>query len=98
MHAKYQLITTHEYLLQYATEYKLRNKSKYHITIMTQLFWVWKPPKKPKMEKPMQESNIDFIMRKYGTFTITANSPKPGECSTRQITGQIPAKPQHPHV
>ena len=26
MHAKYQLITTHEYLLQYATEYKTEKK------------------------------------------------------------------------
>ena len=41
-------------------------------------------PGKPKMEKPVQQSDIDFIMRKYGTFTITANSPKPGECNTRQ--------------
>ena len=63
---------------------KLRNKSQHHITIMTQLFWVWKPPEKPKMGKPVQQSDIDFIMKKYGTFTITANSPKPGECSTRQ--------------
>ena len=63
---------------------KLRNKSQHHITILTLLFWVWKPLEKPKMGKSVQQSDIDFIMRKYGTFTITANSPKPGECSTRQ--------------
>ena len=39
-------------------------------------------PKKPKMGKPVQQSDIDFIMRKYGMFTITANSPKLGKCST----------------
>ena len=82
MHAKYQLITTHEYLLQYVAEYKTGNKSQHHITILTLLFWVWKPLEKPNMGKPMQQSDIDFIMRKYGTFTITANSPKPGEWST----------------
>ena len=54
MHAKYQLITTHEYLLQYAAEYKTENKSQHHITIFTLLSWVWKPPEKPKMGKPMQ--------------------------------------------
>ena len=47
---------------------KLRNKSQHHITIMTQLFWVWKPPKKPKMRKLVHQSDIDFIMRKYGTL------------------------------
>ena len=77
---------------------KLRNKSQHHITILTLLFWVWKPPEKPKMEKPVQQLDIDFIMRKYGTFTITVNSPKPGGCSTRENHWHIPAKPQHPPV
>ena len=63
---------------------KLRNKLQHHITILILLFWVWKPLEKPKMGKPVQHSDIDFIMRKCGTFTITANSPKPGECNTRQ--------------
>ena len=63
---------------------KPRNKSQHHITILTLLFWVWKPPKKPKMGKPMQQSDIDFIKRKYRTFTITANSPKPGKFCTQQ--------------
>ena len=40
-------------------------------------------PEKPKMGKPVQHLDIDFIIRKYGTFTITANSPKLGECSTQ---------------
>ena len=39
-------------------------------------------PEKIKMGKPVQQSDIDSIMKKYGTFTITTNSPKPGECST----------------
>ena len=63
---------------------RLRNNSQHHITILTLLFWVWKPPENPKMEKPMQQTDIYFIMRKYGTSTITANSPKPSECSTQQ--------------
>ena len=63
---------------------KLRNKSQHHITILTVLFWVWKPPKNPKLRKLMEQSDIDFIMRKYGTFTITTNSLKLGECSTPQ--------------
>ena len=70
---------------------KLRNKSQHHITILTLLFGVWKPPKKPKMRKPMQQSDRDFIMRKYGTFTITTNSPKPGECSSRQNHWENPS-------
>ena len=47
------LITTHEYILQYATEYKTKNKSQHHTIILTLLFWVWKPPEKPKMVKPV---------------------------------------------
>ena len=54
---------------------KLINNSQHHITILTLLFWVWKPPEKPKMGKPVQQSDIDFIMTKYGTFTITTNHP-----------------------
>ena len=50
------------------------------------------------MGKPVQQSDIDFIMRKYGTFTIIANSPKPANAVPGKITGQIPAKPQHPSV
>ena len=65
---------------------------------MTQLFWVWKPPKKPKMGKRAQQSDIDFIMRKYGTFTITATSLKLANAVPDKITGQIPTKPQHPLV
>ena len=78
---------------------KLRNKSQHHITILTVLFWVWKPPEKPKMGKPVQQSDIDFIMRKYGTFTIIANShPNLANVVPDRITGKIPTKPQHPPV
>ena len=98
MHVKYQLITTHEYIYSMQWNIKLRNNSQNHITILTLLFWVWKPLGKPKMGKSVQQSNIDFIMKKYGTFTITANSPKPGECSTQKNHWKIPAKPQHPPV
>ena len=43
MHAISLLITTHEYFYSMQRNIKLRNKSQHHITIMTQLFWVWKP-------------------------------------------------------
>ena len=38
-------------------------------------------PGKTQDGKSVQQSDIDFIMRKYGTVTITANSPKIVECS-----------------
>ena len=76
---------------------KLRNKSQHHITLLKLLFWVWKPPKKPKMGKPMQQSDIDFIMRKYGTFRITAIiHPNFSNAVPDRINGKILAKPQHP--
>ena len=77
---------------------KLRNKSQHHITILTLLFSVWKPPKIHKMGKPMQQSNIDFIMRKYETFTTLQIHPNLANAVPGKITGQIPAKPQHPPV
>ena len=84
---------------KYAAEYKvLRNKLEHHITISTLLFWVWKPPEKPKMGKPVQQSDIDFIMRKYGTFTITANHPNLVKQFPNRITGQTPAKTLPPFV
>ena len=70
---------------------KLRNNSQHHITILTLLFWVWKSPEKPKMGKTVQQSYIDFIMRKYGTFTIIENSPKHGKCNTLQIHWENPS-------
>ena len=69
----------------------MRNKSQHHIKIMTQLFWVWKLVEKPKMGKPVQQSNIDFIMRKYGTFTVTVNSSKPSEFNTWKIHWENPS-------
>ena len=51
---------------------------------MTQLFWVWKPPKKPKMGKPVHQSDIDFIMRKYGAFTIRQIHSNLANAVTRQ--------------
>ena len=48
-------------------------------------------PEKPKMGKPVQELDIDFIMRKYGTFTITTNSPKTAECKTQQNHWENPS-------
>ena len=68
MHAKYQLITTHEYLLQYAAVYKTEKNNVYHITILTLLFWVWTPPEKPKMGKPVQQSDMNFIIEKIWNF------------------------------
>ena len=50
-----------------------------------------------KTQDGKTQSDLDFIMRKYGTFTITANSLKPGECSyIAESLGKPPAKPQHP--
>ena len=69
----------------------MRNKSQHYITILKLLFWVWKPLGKPKMGKSVQQSDIDFIMKKYGSFTIIANSPKPGECSTWQNHWENPS-------
>ena len=77
---------------------KLRNKSQNHITILTLLFWVWKPLGKPNMGKPVQHSDIDFIMRKYGAFTILQIHPNLANAVLGKITGQIPAKSQHPSV
>ena len=45
MHAKYQLITTHEYLLQYAGKYKLRNNSTSHHNIDTIILGMETPEK-----------------------------------------------------
>ena len=73
---------------------KMRNSSQHHITILTLLFLVWKPPKKPKMGKLVQKSDIDFIMRKYGAFTILQIHPKL-DYTTKSL-GKTPAKPQHP--
>ena len=58
---------------------KLRNKSQHHITILTLLFWVWKP-----LEKPVQQSDIDFIMRKYGTLQSLQIHPNLANAATRQ--------------
>ena len=77
---------------------KLRNKSQHHITILTLLFWVWKPSEKPKMEKPVQQSDIDFIMRKYGTLQSLQIHPNLVNAIPDRITRQIPTKPQQPPV
>ena len=62
---------------------KLRNNSQHHNIKMTQLFWVWKPPEKPKMGKPVQQSDIDFTMRKYEAFTILQIHPNLAYAVTR---------------
>ena len=62
---------------------KLRNKSQHHITILTLLFLAWKPLEKPKMGKLVQQSDIDFIMRKYGAFTILQIHPNLVNAVTR---------------
>ena len=76
---------------------KVRNNSQHHSIKNDTYFGYGNPQKKPKMRKPVQQSDIDFIMKKYGTFTIIANSPKPGKCSyTVESLGKTPDKPQHP--
>ena len=47
---------------------KLRNKSQHHITILTLLFWVWKPPEKPIMGKSVPQSDMDFIIGEIWNF------------------------------
>ena len=70
---------------KYATEYRvLRHKSQHHITILTLLFWVWKPLEKPKTRKLMEQSDIDFVMRKYGAFTIMQIHPNLVNAVTQQ--------------
>ena len=76
---------------------KLRNKS-HHITILTLLFWVWKPLEKPKMVKPVQHSDIDFLMRNMELLQSLQIHPNLVNAVLGRITGQIPAKPQHPPV
>ena len=72
---------------------KLRNKSQHHITIMTLLFWVWK-----HLKKLVQQLDIDFIMRKYGTLQSLQIHPNLANAVPGRITRQISAKPQHPPV
>ena len=50
------------------------------------------------MGKPVQQSDIDFIMRKYGTFTFTANHANLVKHPPDRITGQTPAKTLSPSV
>ena len=49
------------------------------------------------MGKPMQQSDIDFIMRKYGMLQSLQIHPNLANADGR-INGQIPTKPQDPHV
>ena len=63
---------------------KLRNKSQHQITILTLLFWVWKPPKKPKMGKQVQQLDIDFIMRKYRMLQSLQIHPNLANAATLQ--------------
>ena len=76
---------------------KPRNKSR-HITVLTLLFWVWKPLKKPNMGKPVQHSAIEFIMRKYGTLQSLQIHPNLTNAIPVKISRKIPAKSQHPPV
>ena len=77
---------------------KLRDNSQHHMTILTLLFWVRKPLEKPKMGKLVQQLDIDFIMRKYGTLQSLQIHPNLANAVPNRITGKIPAKPQQPHV
>ena len=51
---------------------------------------------KPKMGKLVQQLDIDFIMRKYGTLQSLQIHPNLVNAAPGKITGKIPAKPQHP--
>ena len=83
---------------KYAAEYKvLRNKSQHHITILTLLFWVWKPLKKPKMGKTGAAVRYRFYYEKIGNITITTNSLNPGEHSNlTESLGKSQQNPSNP--
>ena len=77
---------------------KLRNNSQHHITILTLLFWVWKPPEKPKSGKPVHKSDIDFIMKNMELLQSLQIHPNLVNAVPGRITGKISAKPQYPLV
>ena len=78
------MITTHEYILQYAAEYKTEKQiTTSHHNIYTIILGM-ETLGKTQDGKIGAEVKYRFYLKKYGTFTITTNSPKPGECSTRQ--------------
>ena len=81
---------------KYAMEYKvLRNKSQHHITIFTLLFRVWKPLEKPKKGKPVQQSDMDFIIEKIWNFYNQLLITQTWRSSTQQNHWTTPAKTQH---
>ena len=77
---------------------KLRNNSQHHITILALSFWVWKPPGKPKMGKSVQQPDIDFIIKNMELLQSLKIHPNLVNAVLGRITGQTPAKPQHPPV
>ena len=48
-------------------------------------------PEKPKMGKPVQQSDIDFIMRKYGTLQSLQIHPNLGNAAGRQNHWENPS-------
>ena len=95
MHAISLLITTHEYFYSMQRNIKLRNKSQHHITIITQLFWVWKPQDGKTGAAIRYRFYYEKIWNFYNhcKFTQTWQMQYPAES-----LGKIPAKPQHPPV
>ena len=76
---------------------KLRNKSQHHITILTLLFWVWKPPEKPQDGKTGAAIKYRFYYEKIWNFLQSLQiHPNLANAVPDKIRGQIPAKPQHP--
>ena len=64
------LETTHElHLLVLQRNINTEKHSQHHIKYR-QLFWVWKPPDKTQDGKLVQQSDMNFILWRYGTFTI----------------------------
>ena len=82
MHAKYHLITTHLY--------KLRNNSQHHSIKMTVILGM-ETTGKTQDGKTGATVRYIFNYEKIWNVTITANSPKPGECSTRQNHWENPS-------
>ena len=63
---------------------KVRNNSQHHNIKMTVILGMETLEKKPKMGKPMQQSDIDFIMRKYGTLQSLQIQPNLSNAATWQ--------------
>ena len=77
------LITTHEYILQYAPKYKTEKQIRTSHHNIDTIILGMETPGKTQMGKPMQQSDIDFIMRRYGTLQSLQIHPNLANATTR---------------